>query len=335
MSTATTSAPLPQRVFQRLDDRAFLSGEALAADLAVTRAAVWKAVEQLRELGVALDAQTNKGYRLAPGVSALSAERIQSLLAADVRARLEVMLVEWTLESTNTRLLEALPPAAGTAAVVLAEHQTGGRGRRGRGWVAPPGGAICLSLGWQYADMPADLSALSLVVGLCAVNALTSLGIHGVSLKWPNDLVTREGKLGGILIEMRAESGGPVHVVAGIGLNVALGDEARAAVKATGNTADDIRAHCATVPDRNAVVAALLARLVPALEGFPRQGFTPHLANWHECDALHDQEVRVENAGEFTRGVARGIDSHGALLVETPAGVRRFISGEVTVRIDS
>ena len=83
-----------------------------------------------------------------------------------MRARIEALLVEWTLESTNTRLLEALPPGAGRAAVVLAENQTGGRGRRGRGWVAPPGGAICLSLAWQYPDMPADLSALSLVVGL-------------------------------------------------------------------------------------------------------------------------------------------------------------------------
>jgi len=335
VNAGASLAPLPQRVFQRLDDRGFLSGEALAADLSVTRAAVWKAVEQLRELGVALDAQTSKGYRLAPGVNALSAERIQSQLSTDVRARLEVLLVEWTLESTNSKLLAALPPAAGTAAVVLAEHQTGGRGRRGRGWVAPPGGAICLSLGWQYADMPADLSALSLVVGLCAVNALTELHVPGVSLKWPNDLVTANGKLGGILIEMRAESGGPVHVVAGIGLNVALDDAARAAVKATGNTADDIRAHCASVPDRNAIVAALLSRLIPAFEGFPRHGLAPHLANWQDCDGLRDREVRVENAGEITRGVARGVDAHGALLVETPTGVRRFISGEVTVRIDS
>ena len=133
---------------------------------------------------------------------------------------------------------------------------------------------------------------------------------------------------------MRAESGGPVHVVVGIGLNVALDAAARAAVKATGNIADDIRAHRTPVPDRNAIVAALLARLVPALEGFPRHGLTPHLDNWHACDALRDREVRVENAGEIIGGVARGIDAHGALLVETPAGVRRFISGEVTVRID-
>ena len=232
-------------------------------------------------------------------------------------------------------MLEALPPTAGSAAVILAEHQTGGRGRRGRGWVAPPGGAICLSVAWQYPDLPADLSALSLVVGLCTVNALAELRVPGVLLKWPNDLVTAGGKLGGILIEMRAESGGPVHVVVGIGLNVALDDTARAAVKATGNTADDIRAHHTPVPDRNAIVAALLARLIPALEAFPRAGFTPHLDNWHDCDALREQEVRVENAGEITRGIARGIDAHGALIVETPTGVQRFISGEVTVRIDT
>jgi len=326
--------PLPQRVFQRLGDRDFLSGEALASDLGVTRAAVWKAVEQLRELGVALDAQTNKGYRLAAGVSALSAERIAALLPHEVRARIEALEVHWTLESTNTRLLDSLPPAAGGAAIVLAEHQTGGRGRRGRGWVAPPGGALCLSLSWQYADMPADLSALSLIVGLCAVNALHEIGVGAAQVKWPNDLVTPNGKLGGILIEMRAEAGGPVHVVVGVGLNVLLDDAAREAVKATGNIADDIRAHRAAVPDRNQIAAALLARLIPALEGFPRQGLAPHLANWSECDALREQEVRVENAGDITRGVARGIDAHGALLVETPDGVRRFISGEVTVRVD-
>ena len=329
------TAPLPQRVFQRLDDRAFQSGEALAADLDVTRAAVWKAVEQLRELGVGLDAQTAKGYRLDAGVSALSAERIEALLPAEVRASIEALLVEWTVESTNTRLLDSLPPTAGATTVLLAEHQTGGRGRRGRGWIAPPGGAICLSLTWQYADMPADLAALSLVVGLCAAGALREVGVDDVALKWPNDLVTGKGKLGGILIEMRAEAGGPVHVVIGIGINVLLDEAARAAVKAAGNTADDIRAHRTPVPDRNRVVAALIARLVPALAAFPRAGLAPHLPGWRDCDALRDREVRVENAGVLTRGIARGIDAHGALLVETPAGVQRFISGEVSVRIDS
>jgi BirA family biotin operon repressor/biotin-[acetyl-CoA-carboxylase] ligase len=272
---------LSQRVFQRLDDQAFQSGEALAADLSVTRAAVWKAVEQLREMGVALDAQPNKGYRLAPGVSALSVERIQALLPAEVSGSIEALLVEWTLASTNSKLLEALPPGAGRAAVVVTEYQTDGRGRRGRGWVAPPGGAVCLSLAWQYPDMPADLSALSLVVGLSVVDALTKLHVPGLRLKWPNDLMTQGGKLGGILIEMRAESGGPVHVVVGIGLNVVLDDATREAVKALGATADDIRAHRTQVPNRNAIVAELLAHLVPALEEFPLHGLAPHLDRWH------------------------------------------------------
>jgi len=327
--------PLTQRVFQRLDERSFQSGEALAADLHVTRAAVWKAVEQLRELGVALDAQASKGYRLAAGISALAPERIEALLPPGVRQHIESLQVEWTLESTNNRLLEALPPRARMAGVVLAEHQTGGRGRRGRGWIAPPpGSALCLSVAWQYPDMPADLSALSLVVGLAAVNALSSLGVAGVRLKWPNDLVTADGKLGGILIDMRAEGAGPVHLVVGVGLNVMLNEAVRGAVAAMGTTADDMRARIAPLPDRNAVVAALLARLVPALEEFPRSGLTPHLENWADNDMLQDHEVHVESLGEITRGVARGVDSHGALLVETPDGMRRFVSGEVTVRFD-
>lgn len=325
-------APLPQRVFQRLHHREYRSGEALAAELAVTRAAVWKAVEQLRELGVPLDAQTHRGYRLAEGWSALSEERIRALLARESLAVLESLDVEWSLESTNTRLLESLPPAAGTAAVVLAEHQTGGRGRRGRSWIAPPGGTICLSVAWQFADMPDDLSALSLVVGVCAAEALRGLGVSGLGLKWPNDVMSAHGKLGGILIEMRAESGGPVHVVAGIGLNVMLDETARTAVRDSGNTADDLCAHCTPVPDRNAIVAALLERLLPALARFPAEGFTPWLTRWNDCDALTGREIAVDNAGESLRGMARGVDAHGALLVESPAGVRRFISGEVTVR---
>jgi BirA family biotin operon repressor/biotin-[acetyl-CoA-carboxylase] ligase len=89
------------------------------------------------------------------------------------------------------------------------------------------------------------------------------------------------------------------------------------------------------VPDRNVVVAALLRQLIPALLAFPREGFTPRLREWNDCDVLIDRDVRIENAGEVTRGIARGVDAHGALLVETPGGVRRFISGEVTVRAET
>ena len=155
-------------------------------------------------------------------------------------------------------------------------------------------------------------------------------------LKWPNDLVTARGKLGGILIEMRAESGGPVHVVVGIGLNVMLDDAARAAVKATGNIADDIRAHRTPVPDRNAIVAALLARLDARRSKASRAtdsrrtsttGTTAMRCASAKCASKTPARSRAASRAASTR-TAR-------LLVETPAGVRRFISGEVTVRIDT
>ena len=166
-------------------------------------------------------------------------------------------------------------------------------------------------------------------------DALTELGVGGVRLKWPNDLVTARGKLGGILIEMRAEAGGPVHVVIGIGLNVLLDEAARAAVAATGNVADDIRAHrsagARSQCDRRGAARAPGA----GAGGFPapRAARRTWRAGTH-ATRCRDREVRVENAGEMTRGVARGIDAHGALLVETPRGVQRFISGEVSVRLD-
>ena len=148
MKPASTDRPLPQRVFQRLDDRAFVSGEALAADLSVTRAAVWKAVEQLRELGVALDAQTSKGYRLAPGVSPLAPERIAEMLGGELCARIETLLVEWTLESTNTRLLESLPPPAGLAGWSLQRiRPTVAAGGAAHGWHRQAVPSACRSPG--------------------------------------------------------------------------------------------------------------------------------------------------------------------------------------------
>ena len=119
---------------------------------------------------------------------------------------------------------------------------------------------------------------------------------------------------------------------AGLGGNTPGTNPGAPAANAAGNIADDLHAHRQPAPDRNAVVAAMLSRLIPALEEFPRSGLTPHLAQWKERDALRDHEVRIENLGEVTRGMARGIDAHGALLVETPGGVQRFISGEVSVR---
>jgi BirA family transcriptional regulator, biotin operon repressor / biotin---[acetyl-CoA-carboxylase] ligase len=327
--------PLIARVFAELSDGEFHSGEHLAQALGVSRSAVWKAVESLRELGATLHAVRNRGYRLAKSSEPLAAERILEKLSGAVREHVRSVEVEWTVGSTNTELLSRPNPPNGASEVMLAEYQTAGRGRRGRAWLAPPGGAICLSLSWTFRDVPADLGALGLVIGVCELRALHALGVAGAMLKWPNDVLVDERKLGGILIELRAESGGPACVVIGIGLNVALGAPLLAKIAETGIAAIDLVTAGLADPSRNAVAGALIDSCIQGLLEFERDGLRPFIENWRDADALQGKMVDVRGAvGEVTRGLARGVDLHGALLVETAdAGLKKFVSGDVSVRV--
>src|SRR5262249_8250068 len=158
--------------------------------------------------------------------------------------------------SSNTILLERSYPPNGSCEVFLAEYQTAGRGRRGRVWMAPPGGAICLSLSWTFREVPADLGALSLVIGVCSLRALGGLGVESARLKWPNDLLVEDRKLGGILIELRAESAGPACVVIGVGLNVSLGAPLLESIEKTGIPATDLASAGLSRPmSRNEIAA--------------------------------------------------------------------------------
>src|SRR5437762_1526743 len=234
--------------------------------------------------------------------------------------------------STNSVLLERANPPSALSEVFLAEYQTAGRGRRGRAWQASPGGAICLSLSWTFREVPRDLGALSLVIGVCALRALRELGVVGAGLKWPNDLLLGERKLGGVLIELRAESAGPACVVIGIGLNMALGAALLQRISESGMAATDLRSAGLAEPSRNSVAAALVSACLRGLRAFEREGLTPFIAEWQAADALRGRSVDVSAADGIAHGLARGVDVHGALLVETPQGVRRFIAGDVTVR---
>src|SRR5579859_2610202 len=169
--------PLVARVFVELADGQFHSGEQLAEVLGVSRSAIWKAVESLRELGATLHAVRNRGYRLAKSGEPLDAERIRERLSDGVRARVRELEVAWSIDSTNTVLLSRPNPPNGATEILLAEYQTAGRGRRGRTWIAPPGGSICMSLSWTFRDVPAELSALGLVIGVCEWRALRELGM--------------------------------------------------------------------------------------------------------------------------------------------------------------
>lgn len=324
--------PLVARVFAALADGEFHSGQQLAADLGVSRGAVWKAVDSLRELGAILHAVRNRGYRLRSGGDVLDAERIRDLLPPAVRARVRSLETAWTVDSTNTVLLQRPNPPSGVSDVLLAEYQTAGRGRRGRAWVAPPGGSICLSLAWTFPQVPQDLGALGLAIGLCELRALQELGLGSAALKWPNDILVAGRKLGGILIELRAETDGPACVIIGIGLNVSLGSSLLQRIGETGVAATDLVTAGLAQPSRNAAAAALLSQVIPGLLTFEQEGLRPFVEEWRGADALRGRQIDVHTTEGVTRGLARGIDLHGALMVETLQGVRRFVSGEVTVR---
>lgn len=326
------AAPLVARVFAELADGEFHSGEQLAEKLGVSRSAIWKAVESLRELGATLHAVRNKGYRLRSGSDALEANRIVGLLPTSVRNAVRCVEAEWTLDSTNSVLLARPNPPFGTTDVLLAEYQTAGRGRRGRSWVAPPGGSICLSLSWAFREVPQDLGALGLVIGVCALRALRESGLEEARLKWPNDLLVEGRKLGGILIELRAESDGPAYVVIGIGLNVALGAKLLERIGETGMAPIDLASAGLKQPSRNALAATLVSQVIRGLLVFEKEGLRPFAEEWRDADALRGRQVDVHTLEGIARGLARGIDLHGALVVETPDGVKRFISGDVTVR---
>jgi BirA family biotin operon repressor/biotin-[acetyl-CoA-carboxylase] ligase len=161
---------------------------------------------------------------------------------------------------------------------------------------------------------------------------LRQCGITGVALKWPNDLVAGEAKLGGILAELRAEAAGPAFVVIGIGLNVALGAAVIERVRASGTHAVDLAELVRAPVDRNAIAAALITEMVLGLQQFERQGFTSFVTEWRSSDALVGKPVQVKLDSGIVCGHARGIDADGALCVQTKDGLERFTTGDASVR---
>ncbi len=318
-------------LLRQLADGERHSGEELAAALSISRAAVWKQLRQLDDWGIALEARAGRGYRLAAPLDLLDAARIRALLPEKPAERLRNLEVHEALDSTNDRLLAAddLPP--GRFDACLAEFQNAGRGRGGRRWVAPFASGLCLSVNWSFRDAPATQGALSLAAGVAVLRALRRLGFRGLSLKWPNDIVHRDGKLGGILIDLRAEAAGPAYFVIGVGLNVRLPRVAQDSLYAEGVDAIDL-ASLGVPPDRNLAASALIGELALALEEFGARGMSAFTDEWDNADALIGRPVRVLQGGQALDGFARGVDIDGALLVDVDGGRRRILAGEVSVR---
>ncbi|MDP2322769.1 MAG: biotin--[acetyl-CoA-carboxylase] ligase [Gammaproteobacteria bacterium] len=324
-------------VLDLLADGRWHSGVSLGAALGLSRAAIWKQVRGLRTLGLTVIAERGRGYHLEQPLNLLDTEAIRSGLAPATRQVLESLDLLVVTESTNQCLTLRPAPPAGRLLAVVAEYQTGGRGRRGRRWLSPLGHGICLSVSWTFEIAPRDLASLSLVVGVAVASSVAGLGVDGVRLKWPNDIMAAGGgKIGGILVEVAGEAGGPLRAVIGIGLNVRPVPGIAAALRNEGGDAiavglDELQGE--GFLERNALVATLLNALHLSLLTFALEGRDAILETWRQYDYLAGQSVVVTSGKDVLRGTARGIADDGALLVETGGRIVPVVAGDVTLRI--
>jgi len=310
------------------------SGEQLAVSLGVSRAAVWKQIAKLKTVGLHVEAMRGNGYLLPRAIDFLDESVIRSGLSPELLPLISKFDVYDSCASTNQALLDSPPPDTGRLTVSMAEYQSEGRGRRGRSWVSPFGGGLCVSIGWLFEGMPKDLSALTLSTGVATRSALFVLTGLDIQLKWPNDLVCDDKKLGGMLLELRAESQGPCFVVIGIGINVSIWpDELEQAASWPNGAIDLYAATGGNPPSRNKIAASLIDTIVTMLRGYDVGGFRKHHAEFSAVDYLRGREVSVYEAGNQVRGVAAGVDMSGALLIDTSAGTKRIISGDISVRL--
>lgn len=312
-----------QSIIKYLADGQFHSGSDLGRALGVSRTSIWKSLGQLEEFGLELESIKGKGYRLLRPLDLLDEAKIKAKLSVSAlkKLSLEILL---TVDSTNNYLLSN---AASVAAYecCLAEVQTSGKGRRGRQWVSPFASNIYLSMSFELAGGTEALSGLSLVVGLSVAKALKEYGVDGVELKWPNDVWLNGKKLAGILVELSGEATTSWRVVLGLGLNLNMSEEEGEIIDQPWISLSEV-----VDVDRNEIVSLLLEGLVRDMDVFKVRGFSSFISQWNEFDGLNGKDVFVNS--EAVNGVARGVDSTGALLLEGKGGITAINAGEVSVR---
>ena len=319
------------QTLRMLADGEFRSGEAMARALGVSRGSIWNALHALDASGLEIFKVRGRGYRLAAPLSLLSAGAVESALGASAPGfAIEVLD---SVASTNTLLMERAVAGAASGAVVAAEWQTAGRGRRGRAWHALPGAALTFSLLWRFEQGAGFMAGLSLAVGLAVTRALAQCGVRDAGLKWPNDVFWRGRKLAGILIEMQGEMLGPSAAVIGIGLNCGT---AGALLERIDQPAVDVATATGVVPERNRILAVLLMELDRILQSFARDGFAPFRQEWQRLHVYQGKPVKVELPdGGIVNGIAQGVAENGALLLATASGELRFHSGDVSLRLSA
>jgi BirA family transcriptional regulator, biotin operon repressor / biotin---[acetyl-CoA-carboxylase] ligase len=329
------------KLLKILADGHFHSGEELGNILSISRAAVWKHLQKLQQLGLSLSSVKGKGYCLDGGLDLLDEKKIIHFLSTAKElspSLMKIIKIEIfaQINSTNTYLMTMNDPRFH---VCFAESQTAGRGRRGRSWVSPFAQNIYFSLAWGFSGGVAALEGLSLVIGLVMVRVLTRLGARDLSLKWPNDVLYRQKKLAGILIEMQGDPTGECCAVIGIGLNIKMQQSTAMTIDQPWIDLHEILSEqnksvtfSTFLPSRNELAAMLLAELVNVLDNYEKLGFSAYIDEWLEVCAYKQQKVELRTASHIQQGILLGVNHLGALVLQTENGEMQFHGGEVSLR---
>ncbi|MBK1643398.1 biotin--[acetyl-CoA-carboxylase] ligase [Thiocapsa imhoffii] len=304
---------------------------ALAQTLNVTITALEQALKGLgSQLGLQLIAVPGGGYRLAHPIELLDAGHIMRCLSPRCATAIPRLEIHDQLDSTNRYLMRSQSHGALSRTVCLAEYQRAGRGRLGRRWISPYGANLYLSLLWHHQLPAAALSGVSLVAGAVVADRLSRAGVTEMALKWPNDLLWRRRKLGGILIETTTGTGAAPAVVLGVGLNVQMDPSLGAEIDQP--WVDLCEALGVGRVARNLLAAQLIEALVEGLERFERDGLAPFIELWNAFDCFHGETAVLSQGGQVTEGVLNGLAPSGALRLRTADGERLYHAGEVSLR---
>lgn len=315
---------VPLKLVAILADGEFHSGEQIGETLGMSRAAINKHIQTLKEWGLDVFTVTGKGYCLPAPVQLLDEAEINQNLEQQGLAVIPV------IDSTNQYLLERMSSLT-TGDACVAEYQQAGRGRRGRQWFSPFGANLYLSMYWRLEQGPAAAMGLSLVIGIVIAEVLQKLGAEGVRVKWPNDLYLNDRKLAGILVEMTGKTGDAAQIVFGAGINLKMRTPDANVVNQGWINLQE----AGITINRNELVSLLVNQLRHSLRDFEREGLTPFLPRWQRLDNFINRPVKLLIGDREVLGIARGIDQQGGLLLEQGGVTKSWVGGEISLRPQS
>jgi len=318
------------KLLEIISDGNVHSGEKLAKDLDVSRAAIWKSIRYLKTLGLEIEAIRGKGYCLDKKFEFLSSGHIRRMMSEGSKKSCQDIDIAFQIKSTNLHLLNRLNHNSIHGSVVFAEYQSEGRGRRNKKWVSPIGSGICFSIGWHLEVMPISLELLSLYMGIAAARSLDSIGIEKVGLKWPNDIIAGERKIGGILLDIKGESTGPLDIVVGVGINYELPKHPQL------NIDQPITDICSTIRERysrNMISAILLSNIFEIFSDLKIGKNLDLINEWRKYDRYIGRKAVLILPNQKIIGLLKGVDDQGSLLMQVDGELSSYRSGEVSLRM--